>query len=80
MANRRTDEEEVAIRERDLVNHWNMFGEANCVEKLGSRWRLMFHIHPGLWRTKREAVEAGTNLVLEISRRRADQNRVEAAR
>lgn len=60
----------VAIRERDLCNHWSMFGEANCVERLGSRWIILYHLHHTTFRTKREAMAACTNLVLAIARRR----------
>ena len=59
----------VEIRERDLRNHWSMFGVASCVERIGRKWQVMYGLVPVLFNTKTEAMDACDRLVLAICRR-----------
>ncbi len=59
--------------ENHMRNHWSMFGSNSIVEKLGSKWVIVqfgdMPRHPICFKTKHESVEAGTAMVIAMSRR-----------
>lgn len=58
--------------ERNLINHWSMFGSAAIVEKVGRSWMIREFgsvKHPMVYKTKRQAMDAGTAMVLAKSNR-----------
>ena len=59
-----------------LSNHWAMWGPGSLVRRIRNSWHLSELVkHQGVYKTKREAVEAVDKCVLERSRRMADDRR-----
>jgi len=57
---------------RFVSNHWAMFGAGALVRKVGRKWLLAdICRHPGIFKTKTEAMAAVTALVLSNASDRA---------
>jgi hypothetical protein len=60
--------------DRDLINHWTMFGVDSLVSKVGRKWKVEFRGKgfPVVFKTKTEASARATEWVLARARARRD--------